>query len=201
MKDDQIILPALPVIQANIYEIRGIKVVFDFYLAELYQVETRALKQAVKRNRERFPPDFMFSLTAGEWKQLITNCDKLPPSVRHNPVPPMCFTEQGIGMASGLLRSPVAITVNIAIIRAFVLMRQSFIQHRELFNRVEELAKKTDAQLGELYDAVLTLAKKQKDQARNTEIQFSEIYKALIQEEENNTPDTPRRLIGFRQEE
>ncbi len=111
------------VIQNKIYEIRGQRVMLDFDLAEMYQTETRSLKQAVKRNINRFPRDFMFELSKDEWLGLITNCDKFPDNIRHTPTPPMAFTEQGVAMLSGLLNSDVAIQANIVIMRAFVSMR------------------------------------------------------------------------------
>lgn len=114
----------LQIIQNKIFEVRGYRVMLDLHLAELYQVETRALKQAVKRNIDRFPSDFMFELSKDEWLGLITNCDKFPDNIRHTPTPPMAFTEQGVAMLSSVLRSKVAIEVNISIMRAFVLMRQ-----------------------------------------------------------------------------
>ena len=122
----------LQIIQNKIFEVRGYRVMLDLHLAELYQVETRALKQAVKRNIDRFPSDFMFELSKDEWLGLITNCDKFPDNIRHTPTPPMAFTEQGVAMLSSVLRSKVAIEVNISIMRAFVLMRQMVIGYEEL---------------------------------------------------------------------
>ena len=104
----------LQTIQSRIYEVRGQKVMLDFDLAELYDVENRALKQAVKRNIDRFPADFMFQLTKPEWQELITNCDKLPEGVKFSPATPFAFTEQGVSMLSSILRSKKAIQVNIA---------------------------------------------------------------------------------------
>src|SRR6185295_15580131 len=92
-------------IQTKIYEIRAQKVMLDFDLAELYEVENRSLKQAVKRNKDRFPDDFMLQLTKEEWQELITNCDKLPESVKFSPATPFAFTEQGIAMLSSVLKS------------------------------------------------------------------------------------------------
>jgi hypothetical protein len=81
------------IIENKIYEIRGRKIMFDFDLAELYEVENRVLKQAVKRNIEVFPSDFMFALTKTEWQELITICDKFPENLKHSPVPPFAFTD------------------------------------------------------------------------------------------------------------
>ena len=113
----------LQIIQQKIYEIRGMKVMLDFDLAALYQVETRALKQAVRRNADRFPTDFAFQLTKDEWQELITICDKFPKNIHHTPVPPTAFTEEGVAMLASVLHSKMAVYVNISIMRAFVAMR------------------------------------------------------------------------------
>lgn len=110
-------------IQSKIYEIRGQRVMLDRDLAELYQVTTSALNQAVKRNIERFPPDFMFQLTDAEtenWKSQIVITNSITMGLRRNPY---AFTEQGVSMLSAVLKSSVAIQVSIAIMRAFVAMR------------------------------------------------------------------------------
>ncbi len=119
------------IVRNKIYEIRGQRVMLDFDLAEIYQTETRSLKQAVKRNIERFPSDFMFELSKDEWLGLITNCDKFPDNIRHTPIPPMAFTEQGVAMLSGLLNSDAAIQANIVIMRAFVSMRNYLSQPQQ----------------------------------------------------------------------
>ena len=138
----------------------------DFHLAELYQVETRALKQAVKRNLSRFPSDFAFQLTKDEWQELITNCDKFPENIRHTPIPPLAFLEQGVAMLSSVLRSQTAIDMNISIMRAFVLMRQMSIGYEELLKRIEELEQSTDAQFSEVYQALTQLLSKPEPKPR-----------------------------------
>ena len=107
-------------IQSKIYEIRGQKVMLDFDLATMYEVETRSLKQAVRRNTDRFPDDFMFQLTKEEWQELITNCDNLPETAKFSPSTPYAFTEQGVAMLSSVLTSKKALQVNISIMRVFV---------------------------------------------------------------------------------
>ena len=117
----------LQVIQNKIFEVRGCRVMLDFHLAELYQVETRALKQAVKRNIGRFPSDFMFVLSKEEANLLLSigvSQNVIPPDYNFGAALPMAFTEQGVAMLSSVLRSQTAIEVNISIMRAFVLMRQ-----------------------------------------------------------------------------
>lgn len=113
-------------IQSRIYEIRGQRVMLDFDLAELYQVETRALKQAVRRNIERFPDDFMFRLSSEEANRLIAigrSQNVIPPDYNIGSSEMFAFTEEGVAMLSGVLRSKTAVQVNIAIMRAFVAMR------------------------------------------------------------------------------
>ncbi|QIU95166.1 ORF6N domain-containing protein [Bacteroides faecium] len=156
----------LQIIQNKIFEVRGCRVMLDFHLAELYQVETRALKQAVKRNLSRFPSDFAFQLTKDEWQGLITNCDKFPENIRHTPTSPLAFLEQGVAMLSSVLRSQTAIDVNISIMRAFVLMRQMSIGYEELLKRIEELEQSTDAQFSEVYQALTQLLSKPEPKPR-----------------------------------
>ncbi len=113
-------------IQSKIYEIRGQRVMLDFDLAELYQVETRALKQAVRRNIERFPEDFMFEITEPEYNYLKTSLTSqivISNERGGRRYMPFAFTEQGVAMLSSVLRSRTAIQANIAIMRAFVAMR------------------------------------------------------------------------------
>ena len=112
----------LEVIKNKIYEIRGQRVMLDRDLAHLYGVETKVLNQAVKRNAERFPEDFMFRLTKEEMNELVTNCDRFE-KLKHSSIPSCAFTEQGVAMLSSVLKSATAIQVNIAIMRAFVTMR------------------------------------------------------------------------------
>ncbi len=114
----------LEIIQNKIYDIRGRRVMLDFDLAALYGVETKRLKEQTKRNIERFPDDFMFQLTKHEWDELVAICDQLAVTIKHSYILPTVFTQEGVAMLSGVLRSPTAIEVNIGIMRAFVAMRQ-----------------------------------------------------------------------------
>lgn len=113
----------LMIVQDLIYEIRGQRVMLDFDLARLYRVETRSLNQTVKRNLKRFPLDFMFRLTVEEWS-LLNSSQIVMTSNRPKSALPFAFTEQGVAMLSGLLKSDVAIAANIAIMRAFVQVRK-----------------------------------------------------------------------------
>lgn len=134
----------------------------DFHLAAMYNVENRILKQQVKRNIERFPEDFMFPLTENEWRELITICDNLG-HYKYSPVFPMAFTEQGVAMLSGVLRSPLAIEVNIAIMRAFVKMREILDDNKELKDKVEQLENKYDKQFSMVFEAIKVLLRKDEE--------------------------------------
>ena len=165
----------LQIIQNKIFEVRGCRVMLDYHLAELYQVETRALKQAVKRNIERFPSDFMFVLTQEEANLLLSigvSQNVIPPDYNFGVAMPMAFTEQGVAMLSSVLRSKVAIEVNISIMRAFVLMRQMAIGYEELSRRIEELEVSTDAQFNELYQALTQILSQSKQQKERRPVGF-----------------------------
>ena len=165
----------LQIIQNKIFEVRSCRVMLDYHLAELYQVETRALKQAVKRNIERFPGDFMFVLTREEANLLLSigvSHFVIPPDYNFGVAMPMAFTEQGVAMLSSVLRSKVAIEVNISIMRAFVLMRQMVIGYEELLRRIEELEVSTDAQFNELYQALTQLLSQSKQQKERRPVGF-----------------------------
>ena len=165
----------LQIIQNKIFEVRGCRVMLDYHLAELYQVETRALKQAVKRNIERFPDDFMFVLTKEEANLLLSigvSHFVIPPDYNFGVAMPMAFTEQGVAMLSSVLRSKVAIEVNISIMRAFVLMRQMAIGYEELLKRIEELEVSTDAQFNELYQTLTQLLSQSKQQKERRPVGF-----------------------------
>ena len=116
----------------------------DFDLAILYNVETRALKQAVKRNAPRFPLDFMFELRKSELKELITNCDNLPPNIKFSPAMPYAFTEAGVAMLSSVLNSEQAILVNIEIIRVFTRLRQLLYENTAVKLEIEQIKKKLE---------------------------------------------------------
>src|ERR1044071_1162020 len=145
-------------IEKAIYLIRGEKVMLDRDLAKLYGVMTGALNQAVRRNRERFPEDFMFRLTPAEvaelnLSQIVTGSDKhRDPRLR-----PYAFTEQGVAMLSSVLRSKRAVAVNIEIMRAFLRLRQILTSHAELARKLDELENKYDHQFKVVFDAIRQL--------------------------------------------
>ncbi len=126
------------VIEDRIYTIRGIQVMIDRDLAELYNVETKRLNEAVKRNIERFPDKFRFQLTDDEKLQLVANCDRFK-RLKHSSSNPYVFTEQGIAMISAVLRSETAIEVSIRIMEAFVSMRRYLVANAQLFQRIDRL--------------------------------------------------------------
>jgi phage regulator Rha-like protein len=148
----------LNIITSKIYEIRGQKVMLDFDLAELYGIPTKALKQAINRNIKRFPEDFMFIINDLEFQnlrsQIVTSSWG---GIRRNPV---AFTEHGVTMLASVLRSEVAIKMNIAIIRAFVAMRKAIVELKDVSGQLEFLKNRIanhDAQLNEIYTAIENL--------------------------------------------
>ncbi len=143
-------------VERRIYLIRGEKVMLDFELPELYRVETRALKQAVRRNADRFPGDFMFKLNANEMGSLVSQ-NVIPSRGKFGGARPMAFTEQGVAMLSSVLRSPRAVQVNIAIMRIFVRLRKMLLSNAELARKLNALEKKYDAQFKIVFDAIREL--------------------------------------------
>ena len=176
----------LQVIQSKIYELRGCKVMLDFDLATIYQVETRTLNQAVKRNIDRFPKDFMFQLTKIEWKKMLSqfamarnNENLISQNVTSSwggiRKMPYAFTELGVAMLSSVLKSKTAIQINMGIMRAFVALRQYALGYAELNRKLEDFMLATDMQFSEVYQALTELAAQKR-----------------IEEK-------PRKRIGFRQ--
>ena len=182
-------------IQNLIYEIRGERVMLDFDLARLYQVETKVLNQAVKRNIQRFPPDFMFQLSAEEVlnmrSQFVTS------SKRKISEPPFAFTEQGVAMLSGVLKSPISIEANIAIMRAFVQVRRYLLAASSVSAELRELRAKVDLlqlQQEENLGAVNDLSEDVRGEIDNLYLAIAELSTRL--EEKKNEP---RPKIGFQQ--
>ncbi|WP_308601107.1 ORF6N domain-containing protein [uncultured Dysgonomonas sp.] len=154
----------LQIIQNRIYQIRGLNVMLDFDLAEMYNVQTKRLKEQVRRNIERFPSDFMFELTKTEWIELVAICDQLPENLKHSTVTPFAFTQEGVAMLSGVLRSPTAIEVNISIMRAFVALRQYALGYAELNQKLETFMIETNMQFNEIYQALTELASQKEEE-------------------------------------
>jgi hypothetical protein len=152
----------ISILQAKIHEVRGQKVILDFDLSELYDVQTKVLNQAVKRNLQRFPEDFMFQLTENEYESLRSQIVTLNENGRgkHKKYLPFAFTEQGIAMLSGILNSEVAINVNIAIMRTFVMIRRFAIEHKELNSKLLEMESKYEKQFSDIYEALNFIIKR-----------------------------------------
>ena len=139
-------------IQSRIIELRGYKVMLDSDLAELYETETKRLKEAVRRNIDRFPSDFMFELSKTETESLRTqNASSNRGGSRYMP---FVFTEQGVAMLASVLNSSKAIEVNIQIVRAFVLLRQYALTHADLTNKLKEFESRYNKQFNDVYEAL-----------------------------------------------
>lgn len=164
----------LVTIQSRIHEIRGQKIMLDYDLAELYDVETKSLNLSVKRNIQRFPEDFMFQLTKEEWEALRFQFETSNER-GGNRYLPYAFTEQGLAMLSGILRSDKAIEVNIFIMRAFVTLRQFVLTNKELSDKLIQLEYKFKTKFNDI-DAVLD---------------------HLLGKKDNNTTDN-RKKIGYK---
>ena len=211
-------MDSLEPIKQKIYEIRGQRVMLDFDLAAMYDVETRALNQAVKRNIERFPEDFMFKLTKGEWTILksrivTTNATEnqedngLTSQIvilksgrgQHKKFMPYAFTEQGVAMLSSVLRSPLAIQVNIGIIRAFVEFRR-MATTLALPNSSADIAQ-LRKDFEELKLDIEDILHDQNDINESTRMQLENITTALAELQSKEPRQKPRRRIGFIQPE
>lgn len=143
-------------ITESILLIRGHKVMLDADLAELYGVTTKRLNEQVKRNRERFPADFMFQLTEQEKTKVVAICDHLG-RLKFSPVLPNAFTEHGAIMAASVLNTPRAVEMSVFVVRAFVRLRQIVSSHVELARKLAVLEKKYDAQFKVVFDAIREL--------------------------------------------
>ena len=161
-------------IKNSIHEIRGKRVILDYELAKMYEVETRVLKQAVRRNIDRFPEDFMFELTEEEMKNLTSQFVMSSwGGTRHGT---FAFTEQGVAMLSSVLKSKLAIQINISIMRAFVMMRQWSLTYHELAERLEELERKH----GQRFDGI------------------EQVLNYFIQKDKQSTQQNQRKQMGYK---
>ena len=184
----------LQVIQNKIYEIRGVRVMLDFDLAEMYGTDTKRLKEAVRRNIRRFPEDFMFELTREEYNSLRSQIASLKTGRgRHSKYSPFAFTESGVSMLSSVLNSETAIEINISIVRAFVALRRLLLSPpvdnvKELQNEVRELK--------EYIEEVFT---DYNDINEGTRIQLELINETLAElQAKRKEQEKPRNPIGFR---
>ena len=185
----------LIIVQNLIYEIRGQKVMLDFDLARLYQVETKVLNQAVRRNIKRFPEDFMFQLDNKEFANLKSQI--VTSSWGGRRTPPLAFTEEGIAMLSSVLHSDVAIAANISILRAFVKVREYLLMVSTVSAEVKELRAKVDllaTQREEDLGAVNDLSEDVRQDIDNLYLAIGELSSRMEEKKKE-----PRRKIGFQQ--
>jgi len=165
----------LDIIKNSILHIRGKRVILDFELAKLYEVETRVLKQAVRRNMERFPEDFLFELSTDEMQNMVSQ--NVIPSLKYfGGATVYAFTEQGVAMLSSVLRNKKAIQINISIMRAFVMMRQWALNHQELSARLAAL----EQEYGQKFSDI------------------EQLLNYLIQQDQKQAQQPPRDRIGFK---
>jgi phage regulator Rha-like protein len=145
------------IIQQKIHEIREEMVMLDFDLAFLYEVDTKTLTQAVKRNIDRFPSDFMFRLTQKEWEVMISENVISSAGTRNKIATPFAFTEHGVAMISGVLKSEKAVKMNISIIRLFIEMKKVLMKNASIKGQLQEMREKIgehDIQLNKIYDTI-----------------------------------------------
>lgn len=166
-------------IAQRIFIVRGEKIIMDFDLAIMYQVETKYLKRQVRRNISRFPPDFMFKLTASEYKIIRSQNGTIEISGqgKFSKYLPMAFSEQGVAMLSGLLNAPRAIKINISIMRAFVRLRKLIDANRTLADKIDKLERKFKTNT--------------KKQVQKFDLVFKAIRQLMV------TPNPPRQKIGY----
>jgi len=158
MENDSRLLQNI-IVDDKIFIIRGIQVMIDRDLAELYQVETKVLNQAVKRNFENFPEDFMFRLIESEKIELVTNCDRFE-KLKHSTSNPLVFTEQGVYMLATVLKSKIAREVNISIMRTFTRLKNQSVPYFDIIKRLEKLEtedKKTKELLQKVVQVVTSM--------------------------------------------
>ena len=185
----------LMIVQNLIYEIRGQKVMLDADLAKLYQVETKVLNQAVRRNIKRFPEDFMFQLDNKEFANLKSQI--VTSSWGGRRTPPLAFTEEGIAMLSSVLHSDIAIAANISILRAFVKVREYLLMVSTVSAEVKELRAKVDllaTQREEDLGAVNDLSEDVRQDIDNLYLAIGELASRMEEKKQ-----APRRKIGFQQ--
>ncbi|WP_241525054.1 ORF6N domain-containing protein [Simplicispira metamorpha] len=173
----------MPRIEGRIQVIRGLRVIIDADLAELYGVPTKALNQAVKRNAGRFPPDFMFQLDAPEKSEVVTNCDHLH-KLKFSKALPFAFTEYGAVALANVLASAQAVEMGIYVVRAFVHLREALATNADVAKRLAELEMRTES-LELSHDTF----------SRNTRLQLRQLLDAV--RELTTPPDPPKRPIGF----
>jgi hypothetical protein len=156
-------------IESKIYEIRGQKVMLDFDLSAMYEVETRVLNQAVKRNMDIFPLDFMFQLAENEWNTMLSQIVMTYPIKRPKTALPLAFTEHGVTMLANVLKSKKARQISISIVRAFIALKQYALTHKELTVKLNELESKYNKQFKDVHEAINYLLDKDKQETEQKE--------------------------------
>lgn len=160
----------LSTIKSKIHEIRGYKVILDYDIAELYGIETKRLKEAVRRNLTRFPNDFMFELSENEFNELLrtqnASSNKGRGGIRYRP---FAFTEQGVAMLSSILNTERAIEVNISIVRTFIHIRQMALENSDILEKLGTMESRYDRQFADVYEALNFLISKDKLQTQQKE--------------------------------
>ena len=182
----------LQLIQSKIYEIRGQKVMLDFDLAELYQVETRVLNQSVKRNIERFPIDFMFRLTQEEWAAMSSQIVMTSRVKRPKSALPLVFTEHGVVMLSSVLRSDIAVQASVLVVRAFVAIRK-MLPALPIENKVAVL----EREVREIKAYMEDVFTDYNDINEDTRLQLELINQALAELQPGKKPGKLRNPVGF----
>lgn len=189
----------LTTIQNMIYTIRGERVMLDFDLAHLYQVETRTLKQAVRRNLDRFPEDFMFELSPKEYNSLKISLRSQIVTLdtdgrgKYPKYPPFAFTEMGVAMLSSVLRSETAIMANIAIMRAFVTMRNYIMTTQQVTAELAEIRAKLEILERNDEDNIAAT----NDLSEDMRKEIDNIYQAIAELSVHHSVEKPRKKIGF----
>jgi len=158
-----VVLVPSEVIENRIFLIRGHKVMLDRDLAELYGVETKYLNRQVKRNKARFPDEFMFKLTLTEKDQLVTICHRFA-SLKHSVSPPYAFSEHGVAMLASVLKGQTAVQISILIIKTFIKLREIISTHKELFHKLQDLERKLgrhDEDIRAIFEAIHRLMREE----------------------------------------
>lgn len=179
IENEQSLVP-VESIAGCILVLRGQKVILDADLARLYGVSTKRLNEQVRRNRARFPKDFIFELTSEEKSELVANCDRFNP-LKHSTVFPHAFTEHGAVMAASILNTPTAVKVSVYVVRAFIKLRELLSSHAELSQKLQELESRVEARLDSHDEQIGALI---------------EAIRELM-----SPPEKPQRRIGFRTRE
>ena len=156
-------------IESKIHEIRGQKVMLDYDLAELYEVQTRALNQAVKRNIDIFPDDFMFQLSEKEWEVMSSQIVMTSLNKRPKTALPYAFTEHGVTMLANVLKSKKARLTSISIVRAFITLKKFISNYNEISETLKELENKYNQQFKDVYEAINYLLNKEKQEISQKE--------------------------------